>query len=589
MSVSDTLAADTKRTAHFRAEAVHRLYLGVKSVAHFLPLLPMLLVAGIWSHVSSTAVLLWLLAAVSMPVAQYLLSRRYFKDIPHELDAPRWGHYITGTALIDGIVWGTAGILFYLPGEAPQQLLLLALIIGIPAGSIFSTSWWPTTQYVNAGASVGLTAFGLLSRGTTGEIVMGAALLLYLVILYFIMREAHGTAMETIALRFDKEALIEQLQHEKGIAEQANLAKSKFLAAASHDLRQPLHAMMLFVAAMDNQVQPAETRAMLGNVQRCATALESLLQTLLDISKIDAGIIEPRLQDYRLAPLLRRLEAEFAIQAQLSGLKLTAQCDDLTVNSDPDLVERILRNLIANAIRYTHAGSVDVCCLSEAGGITLSVSDTGVGIPADQHERVFEEFVQLGNPERDRTKGLGLGLAIVRRLADLLDAPLTLDSQPGRGSAFRILLPAGDPSAAAERELTTSSAASSLSDMTVAVVDDEADVREGMRTLLEGWACQVVTGESALSILAELDRQGVIPDVVLADYRLRGETTGVQAIGVIHEHFGKEIPAAIITGDTAAERLIEVQASGYVLLHKPLRPAKLRVLLQNLRRGIKTG
>jgi CheY-like chemotaxis protein len=253
------------------------------------------------------------------------------------------------------------------------------------------------------------------------------------------------------------------------------------------------------------------------------------------------------------------------------------------VHSDPALVERILRNLIGNAIRYTSAGSITLRCRAEADEVVIEVADTGIGIPTDQQEHVFEEFVQLGNPERDRTKGLGLGLAIVRRLTDLLDARIVLESAPGHGSTFRLSLKAGDSVAVAEHSAAAETPINALQGAIVAVIDDEADVREAMRSLLEGWGCRVLAGEDADAVIAKLDAAAVIPDIVLADYRLRNDRTGVEAIQALRDHFLVDIPAAIVTGDTAPERLAEAQASGHLLLHKPLRPAKLRVLLQNLR------
>jgi two-component system, sensor histidine kinase len=583
-------ASIAKSPPAFRAEAVHRLLIGIEGALPLFPLLPVVMALGVWQHVDKVLLLAWLaVTAVLTPGWQYLVLRRYRAEPRSTGRANHWGRVMLWPTLLDGIAWGIGGIVFYSPDALLQQVVVLALIVGIPTASIFATSWWPPIFYVNCYPPILLTAAGLAWRGEPEQLALAFGLAVYVVILHQLMKKAEGVAMETISLRFDKQELIDQLQHEKDVAERANLAKSKFLAAASHDLRQPLHAMTLFVAAMDDRAQPPETRAMLGNIQRCATALESLLQTLLDISKIDAGIIEPRTRDFRLAPLLRRLAAEFALQAQSAGLTLTTRCDDLTAKSDPDLVERILRNLITNAIRYTASGGVEIRCQTGASAIVVEVKDTGIGIPAAQQERVFDEFVQLGNPERDRTKGLGLGLAIVRRLAGLLGTPLTLDSAPGRGSTFRIELPAGNPAAADDGAHDVAVAAPSLEGAVVVVVDDEADVREGMRTLLEGWGCDVIAGEDAESVLHRLDAAELVPHVVLVDYRLRGKTTGVDAIKAVHRHFDLDIPAAIVTGDTAPERLVEAQASGYALLHKPLRPAKLRVLLQNLRRGIEVS
>jgi signal transduction histidine kinase/CheY-like chemotaxis protein len=516
----------------------------------------------------------------------------WYRRFAADRDAPdRFGplmRQLHGIQVASGLLWGLVPWLFAPPGDIILTLLVVMVLTGVVSAGI---AYLAMIRHgiLSFGLPIALCLAGALLRESDGmHLMLAAFVLLHFATTVKLATQQHATMVQSMTTRFEKELLAEQLRHEKDIAERANLAKSKFLAAASHDLRQPLHAMSLFVAAMEDSARFPETREMVGNVQRCTTALESLLQTLLDISRIDAGVIEPRPEHFRLFLLVNRLVGELSPQAQAAGLMLTAQCPDAIVHSDPALVERILRNLIGNAIRYTTAGSIALRCRAEGDEVAIEVADTGIGIPADQQERVFEEFVQLGNPERDRTKGLGLGLAIVRRLTDLLDARIALESAPGRGSTFRLSLKAGDPLAVAEHSEAAETPINSLQGVIVAVVDDEADVREGMRSLLEGWGCRVLAGEDAAAVIAKLDAAGVVPDIVLADYRLRNDTTGVDAIRTLRDHFLVDIPAAIVTGDTAPERLAEAQASGHLLLHKPLRPAKLRVLLQNLRRGLET-
>jgi signal transduction histidine kinase/CheY-like chemotaxis protein len=574
-----------------QAEAIHQLFTGYIGVVMYMPVLPLVLVLGLWAYVDKVALLIWFLAALTMPAYQYMLARRYLARRPAVEDAARWARHVSWTALVDGIVWGTAGFLFYVPDATPPQLILLGLIIGIPAGSIFTASWWPATQYTNAYSSIGLTALGLALRGTSGETTMALLLAVYMVILYPIMRQAHGMAMDTLSLRFENIDLIEQLRQEKQVAEQASIDKSKFLAAASHDLRQPVHALAMFTRVLEERTSEPLMRDLVGNVQHCVTSLESLLLTLLDISKLDAGIIETNRVHFTLASLVERLREEYAPQVEAKGLRMLVQCgDELIANSDPAHVERILRNLIANAIRYTPAGEIAIECTAANGNIEVEVRDTGIGIPEAQHDRVFQEFVQLGNPERDRSKGLGLGLSIVHRLADLLGTRVELRSTPGVGSSFRFTLPAGDPEACVHTaemlvqpppDLPPSVLANAL----IAVIDDDAIVREGMRMLLENWGCGVVAAEDSASLLTALDKAGLKPDIVVADFRLRNENTGLAAIRHVESRYGASIPGLIITGDTAPERLSEVHSSGYQLLHKPVQPAKLRVTLQSLLRA----
>jgi hypothetical protein len=226
-----------------QAEAVRQLYQGILNVVPFMPLVPLALVAGLWAYVDKADLLIWFVAALTMPACQYMLARRYRTRSPEPEDAARWARYVTWTFGVEGIVWGVAGIVFYVPDALPAQLILLGLIIGMPAGSVFPTSWWPASFYTVAYSEVGLTALGLAVRGNPGEIGMAVALAVYMVMLRQMMRQAHGMAMESIALRFENLDLVDQLRQEKHVAEQTNVAKSEFLAAASHDLRQPLHAL----------------------------------------------------------------------------------------------------------------------------------------------------------------------------------------------------------------------------------------------------------------------------------------------------------------------------------------------------------
>ena len=368
-------------------------------------------------------------------------------------------------------------------------------------------------------------------------------------------------------------------------AEEANAAKSRFLAAASHDLRQPLHALGMFADVLEERARDTDMLNLVEKIQHCATALESQFESLLDISKMDAGIIEAKIVHFPIAPLVQRLHAEYAPQAKAKGLQISNQCGELVVKSDPGLVERIIRNLVANAIRYTDAGEIVIRCTAVDAGVEMEVHDTGIGIPEAQHERIFEEFVQVGNPERDRSKGLGLGLSIVRRLAALLGTRVELQSAPGVGSSFYLTLPAGNPEACVNTSEMQAVSPSILANAMIAVVDDEGDVREGMRLMLENWGCRVMTAEDSANLLSAMDIAGATPDVLIVDFRLREGKTGIEAIRHIESHFGASIPSLIITGETAPERLNDANSVGYRLLHKPVQPAKLRALIQYLIRN----
>jgi signal transduction histidine kinase len=412
---------------------------------------------------------------------------------------------------------------------------------------------------------------------------MAGGLLVYMAIIYQILRQAHAAARETIALRFENVELIERLRHEKRLAEEANQAKSRFLAAASHDLRQPLHALGLFVAALNDRIRRPTVRGLMDNINRCVAALETLFNALLDLSRLDAGIVSPEMRHVPLAPLLERLAAEYAPQARAKGLAWQAPVRALVVRTDALLLERILRNLLSNAIRYTPRGGVRLDCTREGADVCITVSDTGIGIAPEHQQAVFREFVQLHNPERDRSKGLGLGLAIVERLVRLLGARLELRSTPGVGTIFRLWLPAGDPSATDVTEDTDGLlAVAKEPTRRVLVIDDELEVRQAMMALLVGWGYTVIPTASADEALDALDQA---PDVIVADYRLREGHTGIEAIHHIRQRFGTSIPALLVTGDTSTDHLREVQEGGLAFLHKPVPPARLRAFLRTAGAG----
>lgn len=580
---------DSRRHEHL-AEAIRRHYGSVGRSTPWELLLPLMLAAGLWPRVDQTILITWTMVAMTGPAARMILIRRFRQAAPVSEDVLRWGRHLTWTGLADGLIWGCAGVTFYVPEALPQQVVLLVMIIGISAGSVITTSWWPPVQYAYSVPAVGLTAVALAVRGSAGDLALAGALAVYLAMLYHVARQANRAVMETIALRFENLDLIGLLRREKAIAEQANVAKSRFLAAASHDLRQPLHALGLFVTALNERGRHPGLRGIVENINRCVAALGSLFDTLLDVSRLDAGVVEPKRVHFALRSLLERLALEYEPQGRVKGLIFGIAGGEQVVYSDLALTERILRNLLGNAVRYTSQGGVWIEAHAAGDQVEIAVRDTGPGIPPDKREEVFHEFVQLGNPERDRANGLGLGLAIVRRLVALLDGTVTVEAAAGGGSVFRVRLPRGEPSAVAtmmEEVLTLP--AKPFVGRVIVVIDDERAVREAMQVLLDGWGCDTVVAEDAAGAAQALRAADLVPDVVIADYRLRDSATGVQAIEQLQAEFGATLPGFIITGDTAPERLQEARASGYLLLHKPVQPGKLRAALTNLRRATPSG
>jgi signal transduction histidine kinase/ActR/RegA family two-component response regulator len=371
------------------------------------------------------------------------------------------------------------------------------------------------------------------------------------------------------------------LAAKKDMAERANQAKSRFFAAASHDLRQPLHALSLFVAALKARNHQPEAQTLIDNIEASTATMELLFNALLDISRLDAGTIEARPVHFPLKKMLLDLDHQFGAVAAEKQLRLRFRPCDVTLYSDPLLLERILVNLIANAIHYTDDGGVLVGCRRRGRMVRICVVDTGRGIPPDQQESVFHEFVQLHNPARDRSKGLGLGLAIVSRLGRLLGHRVSLRSRPGHGSVFSIDVPCGDTQLI-QPPLPTVAPGQLAADTLVLLVDDESAILRGMAELFDNWQIDLVTAHSADEAEQWLDSIGRVPDVIVSDYRLPDDTDGIAVITRLRQKFGLDIPAILVTGDTAPDTILRISRAGFPLLHKPLRPAKLRALLTHL-------
>jgi signal transduction histidine kinase len=390
-------------------------------------------------------------------------------------------------------------------------------------------------------------------------------------------RNSANAARASLELRFENVELIERLSKEKESAqaahqeaEQANIAKSRFFAAASHDLRQPTHAQGLFLDVLSRTNLTAQQSELIASSCAANEASAEMLNTLLDFSRIEAGVIEPQVQAFHLQPLLNKIEREFAPQADAKGLSYRSRETSLVVQSDPALLELMMRNLVSNAIRYTDHGGLLVAFRKSGDKAVLEVRDTGIGIDPSQQRDVFREFHQLGNPERDRNKGLGLGLAIVAGLSRTLKHNVSLASTQHRGSVFRVTLPIAATAFPATLTTKVLSQTKKLN-MRVLVVDDDEVVRTSMLHLLRDWGCDCEVADSIEEAIA-LAQQNV-PDVIISDYRLREQRTGAEAISTLRALVGNPLlPALLITGDTAPERLREAHASGIPLLHKPVSP-----------------
>lgn len=482
-----------------------------------------------------------------------------------------------------GLLWGVGIVALWPLGGTTQQLVLLLLASGCAAAALSAlVGWLPACYGFAVPCAAGIVVASLLDGSPALQLFALATPLVVAVNMMF-ARQMHGTLREAMRSRRQVSDLAARLALEKRRAEEANQAKSRFLAAASHDLRQPVHALTLFVDALSAQPGGPEAEHMLARISATVAGMGGMFNALLDVSKLDAGMVVAEAQTFELRTLLERLCAEQATVATQRGLRLRVNARAVHVHTDPLLLERIVRNLLVNALRYTDSGGVLVTARQRGGFAVLRVADSGIGIAPQRQAEVFEEFVQLHNPQRDRHQGLGLGLAIVRRLARLLDIDLRLRSLPGHGSVFTLRLPvAATADTAAPAPAASMPATVAGGDALVVVIDDDADIRTGMRALLAADGYRVLEAACFDELRPHLQQLRQVPVLIISDYRLSDGETGATAIARLRVEFNDDIPAILITGDTAPERLREARDSGHLLLHKPVAPQLLRQQMATL-------
>ncbi|WP_431854769.1 NahK/ErcS family hybrid sensor histidine kinase/response regulator [Azospirillum sp.] len=376
----------------------------------------------------------------------------------------------------------------------------------------------------------------------------------------------------------------EAMRRAKAEAEQANLSKTKFLAAASHDLLQPMNAARVFVAALAERRLGRRNMALVDNITESLEAVDDLLNTLLDLSKLDAGVLPMHVTDFRLEPLLRQLATQFSPLAEQRGLEFRMVPSSAVVRSDMALLGRILRNFLSNAVRYTPTGRVLLGCRRTSTGLRICVADTGIGIPADKTQEIFIEFHRLKGSRSSRDCGAGLGLAIVDRIARRLDHPIHVQSAFGRGSVFAVEVPYGSADRIeAPHPAAIRSEAGSLKGSTVLLIENEPTILAAMAALMHEWGCELIHGDGADAVLPLIAERPDAIDVVIADYHLDEGRIGIDALQAVRKRCGRTVPGIIITADRSNEVLARVKAHGLHLLTKPIKPAHLRSLMVHLR------
>ncbi len=568
--------------ARVAGEAVRFLYRNFSPIVFGLLILPSLVIWVLWDQVNPTHLIFWGLCSYALLFVRIMQILSYYRTDPPNSEAHKWGNYIALTSFLSGSLWGIAAIVFFVPDSTAHQVFIFTVIVTLIAGSVMVTSYWlPSFLGFMLPCVSGLIISTSL-RGTPEWFILTILFCIFTAVLLQVGFISYKNFVNASRLHFENVGLIEMLREQKTKAEHANRAKTQFLASASHDLRQPVHALALFADALKYEVTTPKGQSIMNSLTKSVESIDELLSSLLDISKLDAGVVKVNAAEIRLKPILGKIRNEFSSQANNLNIDFSVRDTNLAVNSDPVLLTNIIRNLVSNAFRYTEKGKILVAARKLDKEVSIEVWDTGIGIPEQEQEKIFSEFYQLNNPERDRGKGLGLGLAICQRLCQLLKHQLSLRSTPGKGTVFKIRVPLVSIRFD-ETTVRLFPSALTSQNQAILVVDDEKEILHAMRVVLESWRYNVLTASNGEEALKIVESDSVYkPDLIICDYRLRNDETGITVIDRVQSAMQKKIPAIIMTGDIAPERIREAEASGHALVHKPVKPAGLYTTLQNL-------
>ncbi len=563
----------------------------------------LLVVVVMWQDVSQAKLLWWLAILYGATAARTYWSLRFNQQLPtiDVIDRWKW-RFLIGSAGA-GIIWGSSGILMFVPESLPLQMFLLGCLFALCAGSVSVIGYYLPAFYVFAIALIlpSIVLHGMLDKPINWFIA--AVCSLFLVSFLGFGRRQNRFVVESLTMRHENTDLIEQLKAQtqaaqsamakaerathdaeraKEEAQLATRAKSQFLATASHDLRQPLQAIALFSEALRQRIYYPEVRSIVDNINASVEALQTLFNSLLDISKFEAGVVEAMPIHFRADQLLDKLRTDYTPPAREKNIALRVRASSFILFSDPMLLERVARNFVANAVRYTNeGGTVLVACRRQRDGrVRLEVRDNGLGISREEQGKIFQEFYQIDNPERDRGKGFGLGLAIVRGIENIIDCDTHLRSAVGKGSVFSIAVPCGvAASSPVDARQNSKQQIKNLRGRCIVVLDDDQTVRDGMHLLLSDWGCQVIAAATVDDAITHIQQSHLPPDLIIADYRLRGDANGIDAIARIRALTRDTLPAVLVTGDSGIAQLREVRESKLKVLHKPVVIAQLGEIL----------
>lgn len=503
-------------------------------------------------------------------------------NLDDDNNAVAWAKLSSLPLFLGGLCWGLTAALAIYNGNLVVAAITIAIVAGLSSGAAGALS---AIHFCYLAYAIPMTfpaVIALLVIGSFEAYSLALLTFIFMLANAVFARNIYRGMTTMILTRLENESLILSLKEQQTelelksaeaqksaeMAEEANRAKSVFLAAASHDLAQPLHSMRLFLLALRAEKDAATQKELVNKALQCGDSLSDLFMALLDISKLDAGDISVNESVFDIAELIDSLSEEFALQASDFQVEFEASSSSCLVESDATILKRILRNLLSNAFKYSRGGSVKLNCRSDSNFIVIEVIDTGIGIAKDQLDNVFKEFYQIGNVERDRSKGLGLGLAIVDRLSALLEVTIHIESEPAKGTVVSFRLPVSNGPISRHNLPANTDAEDNHAHHNVVFIDDERETREAMQQVLEKSGFTLYAAENVKTAMQVLAASNAVPDLIISDYRLQAGTTGVEAILQLREEFNLDVPALIISGDSQLSSLHDIKDNDIGFLHK---------------------
>jgi len=553
-----------------------------------------------WPHTPHEVLLGWATTFLVIWLGRIIGMYRFERaQLETPEDYRRWLFLWALGAAFNAATWCLGAVLLFDHGGSFERTALMLIIYSFAIGSVpfmaMQTRLFLICMAMYFGTMILLSAF----HGQKHDLQMAGIWFLLGVCTTSVAWAFRNVFSEMVKHKLQTQDLASKLRGETAaaesaqrLAETANRAKTQFFAAASHDLRQPLHAMGLFAEALRQRNKDEEVVHLVNSINSSVDALEGLFSELLDITKIDTGAVDIEPEHFSMQELFNRIRLHFEPTAFEKGLMLSFRGEQHHALADPVLVERILRNLVSNAIRYTEDGGILVSCRLRGDQLCLQVWDTGIGIAEKEQGRIFDEFYQThsGRPlEPHHRKGLGLGLAIVKRLADLMQAPLNLRSRVGHGTVFTLMLPVGRAPRMQRSSIPSKPALGvTLDRRHIVVVEDELAVLEGLQVLLKGWGATVSAFDTVAGVEAWAQTTSAQPDLLIVDYRLPEQQTGVDAIKALRARFGPDLPAIMVTGSTMTGHEADAAQYNFHLLVKPVVPTKLRAMIA-FKLGLRTS